>query len=374
MPNVYLGTTPISVGELGTTNVTKIYLGDTQVWPSGILGKLFIDDYNTDTLGNYTVFGNEMAVTGGALAVSGSNDGFRTVLRNSDMVMDTDDVLLRFKSVQAVQGRQNGLVLRANNIQGSAGERWIAINWQTGNVWLQRVHKDTGVVADFTSAGSLTTSQLNAGGTMEFSAIGNHYVATAITSTGTRVTKIDYTDAANIVQTGPSNRQIGLRFQRLSLANSASCDELLAYDTSVYPVHVGLNKSATQATAALGTYQRVTGWVARDGWACNALPSTNIITMSGAGTVSIDARVQMTSGTSRTMSARLVKNGSTVVWESSTTTSGTLSIAMPQQTGVSVVAGDYFELQHRLVSGSATTIAAGSAATYLYATPTDDGV
>lgn len=67
MPNVYVGSTPISKAELGTTDVTKIYLGSTLIWPT-ITKYSFTETFSTNaSLDSYT--GWSSPTNGGAFLV-----------------------------------------------------------------------------------------------------------------------------------------------------------------------------------------------------------------------------------------------------------------------------------------------------------------
>lgn len=287
-----------------------------------------------------------------AYVAAGQPDGTRRLRHKKNML--TDDYLLRFTTGSALTARFSSLVTRANGFGGA--ERFVALHFVNGNMYLQRTHKDTGALADFAAAGSLTTTQLPVGGYVELISIGQRFVVAVCTAAGIRVSKIDFTDSSQIAAKGPDYRNVGLRFERYSNVNSPYADLFEAYDLTRVPIPMGKYKSGTQ-TIATAQWTRITGWAVLSGYQLTEqVSATGAMTSRGAGDANVNIRVQVSA--SRTVTLRIVNAVTGAVWATGPTTTSTVHSFTSKLNGWTD--GDQWAVEVFMTASG--TISAGSAA------------
>lgn len=209
-----LGTTDITNVELGTTDVNFLYVGTNLVW-SRVTKAIYTDDFNTNTLGNYTVTGSTITVTGGSMGIGNTTDGERWVMYNLGE-MNSDDIHIRIVTTSNA-ARMTSVVFRCN----AARDRFVRMNMINGTAYMQSV-STTGVYHDVGGSG-FTCSTTN-GTIIDIYATGDNYRVLR-----NSVQIFNQNDTQPCAK-GPSNRKWGFNFSRSSFANSPRIDSVLIED------------------------------------------------------------------------------------------------------------------------------------------------
>ena len=209
-----LGTTDITNVKLGTTDVNYVYLGTDLVW-SRVVKKTFTDDYNTNTIANYTITGQAVNITGGSIGVGNTTAGERWAIYNlSDMA--TDDIHIR--AVMGTNATQmTSLVFRCN----AARDRLVRLNFINGTAYMQSV-STTGVYHDVGGSGfSCSTA---AGTQIDVYVTGDNY---RVLRNNTQIFNQNDTQPC---AKGPGYRSWGFNFTRNGTSNSPRIDSILIED------------------------------------------------------------------------------------------------------------------------------------------------
>lgn len=127
-----LGTTDIKNVKLGTTDVNYVYLGTNLVW-SRVVKKTFTDDYNTNTIANYTITGQAVNITGGSIGTGNTTAGERWAIYNQGE-MATDDVHIRVV-IGTNTNQVTSIIFRCN----AARDRFVRMNMINGTSYMQCV-------------------------------------------------------------------------------------------------------------------------------------------------------------------------------------------------------------------------------------------
>lgn len=209
---LYIGGQPNTDVKLGTTPVQKIMLGSQVVWER-LIKKTYTDNYNTNTIADYTVTGLSVTVASGSIGIGGTTDGERWAMYNKG-TMNTDDVHMR-AVIGAAGSRMTSLVIRCN----ANRDRYVRLNMINGTSFLQRVQAG-GAISDI---GSVALSTV-VGTTIDIYATGDNY---RILRNNTQIA--NWNDASPCAK-GVDYRQWGYTFTRTSFNNSPRIDDVLIED------------------------------------------------------------------------------------------------------------------------------------------------
>lgn len=212
MTAVRIGSNLITNAKLGSVDVQKIMLGDALIWQR-LVKKTYTDNYNTNTIADYTITGQSVTVASGSIGVGGTTDGERWAMYNKG-TMNTDDVHMRV--VIGVAGvRMTSLVIRCN----ANRDRYVRLNMINGTSFLQRVQAG-GAISDI---GSVALSTV-VGTTIDIYATGDNY---RILRNNTQIA--NWNDSQPCAK-GVDYRQWGYAFTRSSFNNSPKIDDVLIED------------------------------------------------------------------------------------------------------------------------------------------------
>lgn len=278
--------------------------------------------------------------------------------------MTTWDQIARFTlgNNQSAGAWFSNLMIRAWDGANDGGQvDYCYLNFRNNQIYLGHFTNSVGPT-DWASGGG----NLASGDVIELSAVGTKYAAIYETAAGVRTQPVTpYTDAgATLPYTanGPTaHKHCGLRIG-YNGGDSPWCSKVEFYDAPLWPVHMGLTKSGTQAYSTAGTWIAPTSWAVRTGYPHTVTSGNCGVQMLGRGTVT--ATVNRATSTSLTGQTRILKNGA--VQETSGSAAGT-AVAWTSQP-VTVEAGDVISFE--IMFTAAGTI---SAATYLQVQPTAYG-
>jgi hypothetical protein len=376
----------IGIGGYGNGRLDKLMLEGLQAWPLVVQGIAdsfpeadadpidglwapLATDAVVSNLGRRpgTRFGNRFtATTNPPVATSGTNCmSYHTTAMTSDD-MEAGAILATSPNGTVTAGYSANIVLRAAPNQA---DTYISSNVFTSSN-APAIYKR--VSGTDTAIGTAPTARAVAlGSHVKFRAVGNvlrQYVNGVQTST--------VTDATH--SRGSGYRHAGLRALCLrstaggAVTYSPGWDDFWARNVDVtLPVEsqgVYLNTGKAIATGAtwvtIGNSAVIPtaadGVVGKDPYIKATRFEGTALTVTGQGTVNINARVQMTASATA-LQVQILKNG-VVIATSATVTATAQTVSA---TGVSVVDGDTISFQTRHTSGANRTLSTGAAVTYL---------